>query len=141
VNPEGSPIIVIVLGTPRQWVGTPGYRISPDRRRLSLRKVVASAPTAAEPMTRTPADRNQDGQAVRWSDLTERELAVASLVGRGLTNQQIARRLTISPHTVNFHLRQVFRKLNIHSRVDLAVLACAYEGTHGPAGGTRQPFT
>ena len=39
-----------------------------------------------------------------------------------LTNQQIANRLHISPHTVNFHLRRIYRKLAIGSRVHLAQL-------------------
>jgi DNA-binding CsgD family transcriptional regulator len=58
-----------------------------------------------------------------WDRLTEREQAVARLAGKALTNQQIARRLGISAHTVNFHLRQIFRKLEIGSRVSLAVYA------------------
>lgn len=68
-----------------------------------------------------------------WESLTERERAVATLAGEALTNWQIARRLCISPHTVNFHLRQVFRKLGIASRVSLAWYLT------GPAelGGTR----
>jgi DNA-binding CsgD family transcriptional regulator len=57
---------------------------------------------------------------IGWFDLTDRERAVACLAGRALTNQQIANRLGISPHTVNFHLRQIFRKLDIESRVQLA---------------------
>jgi DNA-binding CsgD family transcriptional regulator len=55
-----------------------------------------------------------------WADLTKREQAVAQLAGQALTNRQIARRLCISPHTVNYHLRRVFQKLNIESRVRLA---------------------
>ena len=55
-----------------------------------------------------------------WADLTRREQAVAQLAGQALTNRQIARRLHISPHTVNYHLRRVFQKLNIESRVRLA---------------------
>lgn len=58
-----------------------------------------------------------------WATLTNRERAVAVLAGRALTNQQIANRLQISPHTVNFHLRQVFKKLSIDSRVSLARIA------------------
>ncbi|MDY7087442.1 MAG: LuxR C-terminal-related transcriptional regulator [Actinomycetota bacterium] len=55
-----------------------------------------------------------------WSVLSPREREIAELAGQALTNQQIARRTGISPHTVNFHLRQVFHKLRIGSRVELA---------------------
>jgi len=58
-----------------------------------------------------------------WEQLTERERMVARLAGQALTNQQIARRLQITTHTVNFHLRQIFRKLRIRSRVSLATAA------------------
>jgi len=57
-----------------------------------------------------------------WSQLTAREREVADFVGRALTNQQIASRLGRSPHTVNYHLRQIFQKLGITSRVELAAL-------------------
>ncbi len=51
-----------------------------------------------------------------WESLTETERKVAELVAGGLTNQQAANRLFISPHTVGFHLRQIYRKLGIRSR-------------------------
>lgn len=59
------------------------------------------------------------------TELTGQQAAVAALVSRALTNRQIANRLRISPHTVNFHLRQIYRKLSINSRVHLATLAHA----------------
>jgi DNA-binding CsgD family transcriptional regulator len=52
--------------------------------------------------------------------LTETEFAVADLVSQGLTNGQAAEHLFISTHTVAFHLKKIFRKLNITSRVELA---------------------
>jgi DNA-binding CsgD family transcriptional regulator len=55
-----------------------------------------------------------------WGSLTDTERKVAELVGRGLTNSQVATRMFVSPHTVKFHLRQIFRKLGIGSRVELA---------------------
>jgi DNA-binding CsgD family transcriptional regulator len=55
--------------------------------------------------------------------MTKSELAVAQLVATGLTNREIAERLFVSPHTVNTHLRQVFAKLEVNSRVDLTRLA------------------
>jgi DNA-binding CsgD family transcriptional regulator len=39
---------------------------------------------------------------------------------RGLTNRQIASRISCSPHTMNFHLRNIFRKLGIASRIEIA---------------------
>ncbi|MFG1607785.1 LuxR C-terminal-related transcriptional regulator [Actinoplanes sp. NPDC049265] len=55
-----------------------------------------------------------------WSLLSDRELEISELVGQALTNRQIANRLGRSPHTVNYHLRQIFRKLGLASRVELA---------------------
>ncbi|SNT12373.1 regulatory protein, luxR family [Streptosporangium subroseum] len=55
-----------------------------------------------------------------WASLTGTEHAVCDLVAQGLTNRQTAEQMFISEHTVAFHLRQVFRKLNIRSRVELA---------------------
>ena len=54
-----------------------------------------------------------------WPNLTRGERFVAELVAEGMTNRQVAERLCLSPHTVDFHLRQVFRKLDITNRVNL----------------------
>jgi DNA-binding CsgD family transcriptional regulator len=54
-----------------------------------------------------------------WAALTTAEIAVARLVAEGLTNRDVADRLFLSPHTVNSHLRHVFTKLRINSRVEL----------------------
>jgi DNA-binding CsgD family transcriptional regulator len=62
-----------------------------------------------------------------WAALTTSELAVARLVAEGLTNREVAERLFVSPHTVNSHLRHVFSKLGITSRVELARVARDYE--------------
>lgn len=56
-----------------------------------------------------------------WESLTQAELRVAELVAEGLTNPEIAGRLFVSRHTVQTHLRHVFRKLRISSRAQLAV--------------------
>ncbi|MFB8177050.1 LuxR C-terminal-related transcriptional regulator [Streptomyces sp. NPDC055966] len=54
-----------------------------------------------------------------WESLTDTERKVAELVAGGLTNRQAARHLFVSPHTVGFHLRQIYRKLGIRSRTAL----------------------
>jgi DNA-binding CsgD family transcriptional regulator len=72
-------------------------------RALGVRRRIA----AAEPETHG------------WAALTAAEIAVARLVAEGLTNRDVADRLFLSPHTVNSHLRHVFAKLRINSRVEL----------------------
>jgi DNA-binding CsgD family transcriptional regulator len=57
--------------------------------------------------------------AETWDALTCTERTVAELVAQGLTNREVAARIFLSPHTVSFHLRKVYRKLGIRSRVDL----------------------
>lgn len=54
-----------------------------------------------------------------WDSLTESEQLAARLVADGLTNRAIAKRLFISPNTVATHLRHVYAKLGVRSRVDL----------------------
>ncbi|NUR59755.1 MAG: LuxR family transcriptional regulator [Catenulispora sp.] len=81
----------------------------------------------AEDATEDAVDAVAGGDAVEasgahadWSSLSRREQAVARLVVQGLTNQQIAKRIRCSPETVKFHLRNIFRKLGIGSRVEIA---------------------
>jgi DNA-binding CsgD family transcriptional regulator/tetratricopeptide (TPR) repeat protein len=62
-----------------------------------------------------PSDRPRTG----WASLSDPEVKVASLAAEGKTNRQIAESLFISPHTVNTHMRHVFEKLGINSRVQL----------------------
>ena len=58
-----------------------------------------------------------------WDSLTEAERRIARLVASGLTNKLIAEQLSLSPHTVDAHLKHIFTKLGIHSRVELTVMA------------------
>jgi DNA-binding CsgD family transcriptional regulator len=57
------------------------------------------------------------------STLTPRERQVARLVARGLRDAEVADALALSPHTVKQHLKAVYRKLGVRSRVALARLA------------------
>ena len=61
-----------------------------------------------------------DRPVAGWKSLTDTERTASELVAQGLNNQQVADRMYVSVHTVAFHMRQIFRKLNIGSRVELA---------------------
>ncbi|MFD9560995.1 ATP-binding protein [Streptomyces sp. NPDC059994] len=62
------------------------------------------------------------GYVKEWPELTASELRVARLVAQGLTNRQVAGKLSLSPHTVGSHLRRTFTKLDVASRTELARL-------------------
>jgi len=82
------------------------------RVRVQLRAI------GVRPGPRGSRDRPSHG----WESLTGTERAVSRLVAEGLTNGAVARRLYISPHTVNTHLRHVFAKLDVSNRVALAAV-------------------
>jgi NarL family two-component system response regulator LiaR len=69
--------------------------------------------------------RHLSGEAeeVPGATLTPREMEVLCLVSRGLSNQQIARELSLSVRTVEAHLTHIYNKLGVGSRTEAALLA------------------
>jgi DNA-binding CsgD family transcriptional regulator len=67
-----------------------------------------------------------------WASLTDTERSVIELVATGHTNREAAERLYLSHHTVGFHLRSIFAKLGVNSRVDLTRIAIEHEMEHSP---------
>jgi len=55
-----------------------------------------------------------------WDSLTPTEMKIASLVEEGLSNPEIAAKLFLSPRTVGTHVSNILKKLNVHSRTDIA---------------------
>lgn len=69
----------------------------------------------------------QSAAPTRSDGLTGREAEIAALVAQGLTDREIGERLYISPRTVDGHLRNIFRKLDLQSRTGLAAWVLAGE--------------
>jgi DNA-binding CsgD family transcriptional regulator len=72
-----------------------------------------------------------------WASLTSSERSVAAIIAEGATNRQAAARLFLSRHTIDFHLRQIFRKLGISSRVALTRLVVQ----HSAVGRSPAPLS
>ncbi|MET8943190.1 response regulator transcription factor [Streptomyces sp. NPDC004542] len=62
-------------------------------------------------------------QTERLDVLTPREREILTLVGRGLTNEDISRHLSLSPHTVKTHINRAMGKLGVSERAQLVVIA------------------
>ena len=79
----------------------------------------------------SPSDRSSDAPdgpppapaADRLLDLTPREREVLTLVGRGMTNHEIAEHLVLSPLTAKTHVSRLFTKLGARDRAQLVVVA------------------
>jgi DNA-binding NarL/FixJ family response regulator len=74
------------------------------------------------PASKTTGTRGPARSKVGWESLRSSELGIAELVAEGLTNREVGARIFVSPHTVDFHLRQIYRKLSITSRIELTRL-------------------
>jgi DNA-binding NarL/FixJ family response regulator len=68
-------------------------------------------------------DRGGPSAPDRLGALTSREREVLALVGAGLSNDEIARRLFVSPHTAKTHVKRAMVKLGAHDRAQLVVIA------------------
>jgi DNA-binding CsgD family transcriptional regulator len=84
-------------------------------------------------MRRLGVQLGQRGAARRtstgWGSLTRAELTVVTWVVRGESNPEIARRLFLSSRTVDSHVSNVLRKLNISNRIEIAREAARQEGS------------
>jgi DNA-binding CsgD family transcriptional regulator len=77
---------------------------------------------ALDELTRPRRSREAERPVQGWQSLTAAEQRVADVVVQGLTNAEVAKTLGVSRHTVDFHVRHVFRKLGVNSRVELTRL-------------------
>lgn len=86
----------------------------------------AKVPMAGRPTPSIHTHEVSMHHAACWSSLSDMEQRIAYLVSVGLTNRQIGRQVHLSAHTVNYHLRKIYRRLGINTRVELAHGAATY---------------
>lgn len=123
--------------------GARGYLLKdmdPDSLVVALRDIVEGktvvAPTLAPVLAKVVQgnfpDLDEDNSP--FEHLTPRETEILSLLAEGQSNKVIARNLGISDGTVKLHVKAILRKLNIHSRVEAAVLAVEHGLKNSKAG-------
>ena len=97
-------------------------RRSPSGRQLVRIGRLAQSDTHAHTAARLRATTSQQSGATRLSTLTRSEHTVARLVADGYSNREIAGRLTVSHRTIESHMRAIYRKLAVTSRVQMAMV-------------------
>ena len=101
----------------RELVGDEAYAAAYDRgRRMTVDEVVAFVLEEHEPAGPGEAPQQEEATA----ELTRRELEVAELVARGLSNKEIASALVISPRTAEGHVTRLLDKLGFTTRARVA---------------------
>jgi DNA-binding NarL/FixJ family response regulator len=112
-------------------VGASGFLLkdTPRRELLHAIEVIAAGDALISPkITRRliaefAARRDPHAPLPALADLTDRERDILLLIARGLSNDEIAGRLVISPLTAKSHVRNILRKLDCHDRAGLVTIA------------------
>ena len=141
LNDQGNEIPVVMLTTSADDSdlsdalrnGVKGYLLkdmAPDELVASLREIVDGKTVVAPDLTSALANLVKDGDpsnakvaASPFSSLTPREMEILCHLAEGESNKVIARNLGISDGTVKLHVKAILRKLEVHSRVEAAVMA------------------
>jgi NarL family two-component system response regulator LiaR len=103
--------------------GAVGYLLKEEAPGTIVQAVRAAAAGEAcfSPAVAARADAWARGE--RPGGLTERELEVLRLLAKGLSNKEIARALSVTTRTANFHVGNILHKLDVLSRVEAVVWA------------------
>jgi NarL family two-component system response regulator LiaR len=103
--------------------GAIGYLLKEEAPGTIVRAVRAAAGGEAYFSPAVAARAAAWARGERPAGLTERELEVLQLLAEGLSNKEIAQGLSVTTRTVNFHVGNILRKLDVLSRVEAVVWA------------------
>ncbi|MDG6897504.1 DNA-binding response regulator [Actinobacillus delphinicola] len=109
--------------------GADGYLLKDTDPLTLLEQIqdIASGKVVYSDVVKKIVSERQAGDDPIYS-LTSRELDVLTLVAKGLSNKQIANELFISEETVKVHIRNLLRKLNVHSRLAATIVYLEHFG-------------
>lgn len=88
-----------------------------------LRGIEANRPPLSPAIARNMLRYFQPSEPSRVSLLTDRQAEVLRCIAKGMTLNKVALHLSISPHTVSDHVKEIYRKLNVSSRAEAALSA------------------
>jgi DNA-binding NarL/FixJ family response regulator len=89
----------------------------------ALTGIAGGQPPLSPAIARRMLSYFQPAQSLPDPCLTERETEVLRLIAKGMTQAETARLLAISQHTVSGYVKELYRKLNVNSRAEAALLA------------------
>jgi DNA-binding NarL/FixJ family response regulator len=89
----------------------------------ALQGIASGQPPLSPAIARRMLAFFQPAQSLPDPSLTERETEVLRLIAKGMTQAETARLLGISQHTVAGYVKELYRKLNVSSRAEAALLA------------------
>lgn len=135
-RPETRIVMVTVLDDDEDLFeavksGAEGYLLKDmtrDELQRTLEAVAAGKPALSPALAARILDEfarlAREGPAKKPEDeLTPRERDVLKLVAEGATNREVAQALSLSEHTVNFHMKNIFRKLHLRNRAQAVAYA------------------
>lgn len=130
-----SRIVILTVSDSRSDIfalveaGADGYLLKdtePDLLLAQLKRIAEGEVILSDAAKARLVEQHSDRDPLK--SLTERELDVLKLIAKGMSNKQIALLLYISEETVKVHIRNLLRKLNVHSRVAATVLYFEQKG-------------
>ncbi len=109
--------------------GADGYLLKDSDPELLLQQIknIAKGKIELSDSVRQALETHRKGESP-LNGITNRERDVLNLVAKGLSNKQVALELHISEETVKVHIRNLLRKLNVHSRLAATILYFQYFG-------------
>ncbi|WP_345891249.1 helix-turn-helix transcriptional regulator [Burkholderia sp. Ax-1719] len=112
-------LLSAIARTPARFPGVGLWYI--DELKAAFASDVAGAPNDGQKASLRP------GASLAASNLSAREVEILDYVARGLSNKEIARALRVAPETIKWHLKNIFEKLNVNSRIQAVRSGLAFD--------------